>query len=281
MAGGDAYDELGPLYDVWCREVTEDIPFWVGLVGALAHELGRASLDIVELGAGSGRIAIEMALAGHRVTAIDLSPVQLERLRARAGAAGVERLIDVRAGDMRDVATIVETSSCDAVLVPFRGMLHVTEHREQVLRDAAAVVRPGGLVAFDVFHPDATQVAATHDRWLKRRVEATTSGRWRFDERGRYAEAPDGDLLLDVDVRARWEASRRGTRGAVLTDPPEGAPTERNALLQLRLTTADAWRDALQSAGLELDGAYGWFDGRPLAPHDDDSIWIARRPLSN
>ncbi|MCW2974198.1 MAG: hypothetical protein JWN72_2471, partial [Thermoleophilia bacterium] len=38
MAGGDAYDDLGSLYDVWCSEVVEDIPFWVGLVGALAHE---------------------------------------------------------------------------------------------------------------------------------------------------------------------------------------------------------------------------------------------------
>ena len=282
MAGGDAYDELGPLYDVWCAEVVEDIPFWTGLVTSLAHDLGRPRLDVLELGCGSGRISLTLARAGHSVTGIDLSNEQLALLTERTAKAGLDGRLETLRGDMRELATLVSGQSFDAVLVPFRGMLHVTAERDSVLAAARSVLRPGGVVAFDVFHPDAEQVAATHDRWIKRRTEPTTRGRWRFDERGRYATAhvdghtPD-ELLLTVDVRCTWSPTRRSSKGAELPDPGPDEPTRRDAVLQLRLAPAASWLTSLEDAGLVVDGAYGWFDGRPLAADDDDSIWVARR----
>ncbi|MBC7460366.1 MAG: class I SAM-dependent methyltransferase [Thermoleophilia bacterium] len=281
MTGGAAYDDLGSLYDVWCSEVVEDIPFWVGLVGALAHEVRRTNLDVLELGAGSGRISLPLAHAGHRVTGIDLSTVQLETLRARAREAGLDGLVTTHLGDMRELDALVTPASFDVALVPFRGLLHVTGERDSVLAAAARALRPGGVLAFDVFHPDDRQVAAAHDRWLKRRVEPTAHGQWRFDERGRYGVVAGSDeRTLDVDVRARWTPTRRGkpNRGAELADPADGESHERTALLQLQLAPATAWLASLVAAGLEVDGAYGWFDARPLADDDDDSIWVARAP---
>ena len=74
--GGEPYERLGPLYDRWCAGVDHDIPFYV-----LACE--GAAGPIIELGAGSGRIAVELARHGHRVIALDASPAML----AQAGGA--------------------------------------------------------------------------------------------------------------------------------------------------------------------------------------------------
>lgn len=278
--GGEAYEQLGELYDAWCAEVVEDVSFYVGLADALAAALRREQLDVVELGAGSGRMTVPLAQAGHRVTAIDVSHGQLARLQARVAAAGVERLTCAVAGDMRRLDELVPAGSCDLVVVPFRGMLHVTSERDAVLRSIARALRPGGAVAFDVFHPTAAQVGTTHGRWLHRREELTRSGRWRFQERARYLPelaAEPGGLKLEVDVRARWRRSRRGRRldFLPLADPPEGAD-ERHALLELQLVPAERWYDSLERIGFTIDGAYGWFDGRPLATDDDDSVWVAR-----
>ena len=283
--GGEAYEALGELYDAWCAEVAEDLPFYLGLASSLAADLGRERLDIVELGGGSGRIAVPLAAAGHRVAALDASPTQLTALRHYAQSVGVAERIEVASGDMRELAKLLPGSQrADLVIAPFRSLLHVTADRDLVLASAASMLRPGGAVAFDVFHPDAAQVAATDGRWMHRRSAATHTGRWRFDERAVYTPRDDLErdaLGLDVDVRARWRPVRGRRRRSdhpadVLDDPGPEAVLERAAQLRLVLVPAERWRTALERAGMRVDGAYGWFDARPLQPSDDDSVWVAR-----
>jgi SAM-dependent methyltransferase len=279
--GGEAYEQLDELYDAWCAEVVEDVPFYVGLAGALASDLGREQVDVVELGAGSGRITVPLAQAGHRVTAIDASSAQLARLHARMEHGGVTDRTHVIEGDMRLLDQLVPAASADLVVVPFRGMLHVTPERDAVLAAIHRTLRPGGVVAFDVFHPTPEQIELTHGRWLHRREELTRGGRWRFQERARYLPelaAEPGGLKLEVDVRCRWKPSRRGRRIDVLPlEDPAGDQRERTARLDLQLVTAERWAESLDRAGFTLDAVYGWFDARPIAPDDDDSIWVARR----
>ena len=62
----DAYAVLGTGYDDWCHSVTEDIDFYV----RLAIESGG---PVLEIGVGSGRIAIPTALAGIVVVGVDRS----------------------------------------------------------------------------------------------------------------------------------------------------------------------------------------------------------------
>ena len=155
IAGGEAYEELGELYDVWCAEVVEDVPFYVELAAALARERGCEGIDIVELGGGSGRIGIPLAQAGHRVIAIDASPVQLARYTERVERVGVEQRSRLLHGDMRDLATLAPAEAADLIIAPFRSLLHVTSDRDAVLAQAFGCLRPGGAFAFDVFHPSA------------------------------------------------------------------------------------------------------------------------------
>lgn len=271
-SGGEAYDELDELYDLWCAEVVEDIDFYQSLAAALAREQSSDSLKIIELGAGSGRITLKLAAAGHHVTAVEISPAQLRKLCTRISESGLDRQIEVVEADMRHIAALFSENSFDMMLIPFRGMLHVTKEREQIFGIARTLLRENGVLAFDVFHPTSEQIGATHGRWLHRRSEKlpNAGGMWSFSERARYLpeEASEpGGIKLEVDVLCRWRPSRKFK---------QGQKKERRALLELQLVTADRWRQSLNRANLLIDGEYGWFDARPLEDGDDDSIWVAR-----
>ena len=71
------YDAIARLYDPWSRSVTEDVPFYVA-------EARRAGGPVVELGVGTGRIAVPIAAEGIRVIGVDASPGMLEVCRERA-----------------------------------------------------------------------------------------------------------------------------------------------------------------------------------------------------
>jgi len=94
--------------------MTADVPFYV----RLAQE---ADGPLVELAIGNGRVAIPVAQAtGRRVIGIDSSPAMLEEARVRAAAAGVE--LDLREGDMRDLAL---DEPAALIYCPFRALLHL------------------------------------------------------------------------------------------------------------------------------------------------------------
>ena len=89
------YDRIARLYDPWSRTVVEDVDFY--------REEARASgSPIVELGVGTGRIAIPIAADGIRVIGVDSSPGMLEVCRQHAELAGVADLLDLRLGDLRE-----------------------------------------------------------------------------------------------------------------------------------------------------------------------------------
>src|SRR5438105_164086 len=89
------YDAIAELYDPWSRSVTEDVDFYVGL----AREAGG---PVVELGVGTGRIAVPTAAAGISVIGVDSSRGMLDVCRARAERAGVSALLELRLGDLRE-----------------------------------------------------------------------------------------------------------------------------------------------------------------------------------
>src|SRR5436305_4442189 len=91
-ATADPYGALGTAYDAWCRSVTEDIGFYVDLAIASGG-------PVLEVGVGSGRIAVPTALAGVEVVGVDLSEAMLDLARAKAEPHGL-RLRLVQA-DMR------------------------------------------------------------------------------------------------------------------------------------------------------------------------------------
>jgi SAM-dependent methyltransferase len=229
------YDAIARLYDPWSASVTEDVDFYVDL----AVESGG---PVVELGVGTGRIAVPVARAGIMVIGVDSSAGMLDVCRERARNAGVDGLLDLRLGD---VAAPPVPERVPLVTCPFRSYLHLhsDEARSRALRAARDLLVPGGRLAFDVFEPAPDDVEATHGRWIEREPDIYERADWDTDAR-----------TLTLSVRGR-----------------EGAATMRLAWI-----SPPEWHALLERSGLDVEGIYGWFDRRPYAG-GEDSIWIARR----
>lgn len=139
------------MYDFWYRGRTRDVDWyrWV----ARECPPGDRGLDILELGAGTGRISIPLAQAGHHVIALDAMHEPLEVLASKARQAGVH--VDRIAGDVRTPP--VADQSLDLVIAPFNVLMHLYDWRDLAacLKAAAYALRPGGRLALDVFLPDA------------------------------------------------------------------------------------------------------------------------------
>src|SRR5918999_2516213 len=105
------YDPIAEIYDSWSRSVTGDVAFYV-------DEARGAARRVVELGVGTGRIALPIARAGIPVIGVDNSERMLDVCRRRAQRAGVEDLLDLRLGDLRDPPVDPPAS---LVLCPFRS----------------------------------------------------------------------------------------------------------------------------------------------------------------
>ncbi len=230
------YDGIAGLYDDWSRSVTEDVGFYV-------EEALAAGGPVVELGVGSGRIAVPIAEGGVRVIGVDSSPGMLAVCRRRAEAAGVSELVDLREGDLRRPPV---HEHVPLVTAPFRSLLHLESDAARL--DALAAARdllvPGGRLVFDVFAPSAADIAQTQGRWLEREP-----GIWE---------------------RADWDERER-----VLTLSVKGDAGE--ASMRLAWIEPDRWRELLGNAGFEVLECYGWFDRTPYWG-GEDTVWIARRP---
>jgi SAM-dependent methyltransferase len=230
------YDAIAELYDPWSRSVTEDVGFYVA-------EARKAGGRIVELGVGTGRVAVPIAEAGVPVIGVDSSAGMLEVCRRRARAAGVERLLDLRLGDLRDPPV---EERVRLVVSPFRALLHLETDadRRAALAAAFRLLRPGGRFVFDVFAPSRADVEETHGRWLQREP-----GIWE---------------------RADWDLERR-----VLTLQVRGEEVKTS--MRLAWLPAEDWRALLEATGFEVLACYGWFDLTPYGG-GEDSVWLARRP---
>src|SRR5580693_5062940 len=81
-AGSREHYDDALLYDYEYRRRRADVTFY----RELAKRRLPAGAQILELGAGSGRVTVPLARDGFRVTAVDRSPAMLDKLRARVAA---------------------------------------------------------------------------------------------------------------------------------------------------------------------------------------------------
>jgi SAM-dependent methyltransferase len=229
------YDPIARLYDPWSASVVEDVSFYV-------EEALEAGGQVVELGVGTGRIAIPTALAGVYVIGVDSSPGMLAVCAERAREAGIEARLDLRLGNLRrpPVDERVPLVTC-----PFRAYLHLRDdwERLEALRAAHELLRPGGRLVFDVFVPSREDIEETDGRWIERE--------------------PGIEERADWDLRA--QTLTLSVRG------PSGAST-----MTLWWLEPERWNSLLGEAGFTVLACYGWFDRRPYSG-GEDSVWIAAR----
>ena len=156
---------------------------------------------------------------------------------SRERAAGLP--LELRLGDVRALEL---DEPAALVYVPFRSLLHLRgwHEKRRAFERVAASLRPGGRFAFNAFAFD-------------HRVAAKLDGQT-HDQNGvvhtiRYAAA---DNRIDIE-------------------------RDDGATLRLWWATRSEWEGLIDVAGLEVEAAYGWFDGRPLEDDSPELVYVTRR----
>jgi SAM-dependent methyltransferase len=229
-----------PAEVVWheleCGSYSVDLALW--------RELAELSPGpILDVGAGSGRVALDLARAGHEVTALDLSRVLLGGLRRRASGLGVETV-------SADARTFVLSRTDFALcVVPMQTiqLLGGAEGRIAFLRRARAHLRDGGLLAcalladvepFECANGDVGPVAE------RSQVDGVL-----------YVSRPTRVALLERTVLIERERRIIGTLEGARhgSSPPAGIP-EINVIELDRVSASELEQEAVE-AGLRPEPA--------------------------
>ncbi|HEY3774496.1 MAG TPA: class I SAM-dependent methyltransferase [Solirubrobacteraceae bacterium] len=128
-------------HDLECGSYHEDLALW----RTLAARRGGPVLDI---GAGTGRVSLELARAGHEVIALDRDAALLGALEERARAAGLTGVHAICA----DACEFTLPAPVPLCIVPMQTiqLLDAAAARGRFFRQARAAVRPGGVLAIAI-----------------------------------------------------------------------------------------------------------------------------------
>ena len=148
------YDAWADIYDSVFSYVNEDIPFYV-------DEAVRSGGPVVELGCGTGRVALQIALGGIDVVGLDSSSLMIKKARQKAEQKGVSNLKLVQA----DMIDFKFDDKFPLAIVPFRGLLSLlsVEDTERTLLNIRRHLTPGGKLIFDIFVPDLNMMVQEGD----------------------------------------------------------------------------------------------------------------------
>jgi ubiquinone/menaquinone biosynthesis C-methylase UbiE len=157
-----AWDEVAPGYDEFVTPLNIDLG---------ARVLQRSGLEpgmeLLDVAAGSGAVSLAAARLGARVTAVDISPVMIERLERRARQEDLEIDALVMDGHALDI----QSGRFDMAASEFGVMLFPDLSRG--LREMVRVTKPGGRVVVVAF---GSPVKVEFIQFFTRAVQAAVPG---------------------------------------------------------------------------------------------------------
>ena len=138
----DPYAKLLPYYDAENAGFDDDLYFYLSLV-----EEGR----VLDLGCGTGRLALPLAQHGFEIVGVDRSAAMLKRAKQRAASLGIEA-IHWREAEVTELAL---GEQFDLVMFSYNGFFHLRtrEAQRKTLRMMAAHTAPDGLMVLDLSNP--------------------------------------------------------------------------------------------------------------------------------
>lgn len=258
-ADDDAFSSIAPFYDLDFEDYHDDFSFY----RQLAENHGRS---VLELGCGTGRVAVPLAEAGLQVVGVDVNEAMLAVGRARASAAKVR--VEWLHGDM---TTLALGRRFNLVTVPLGGVQHLpgSDALVEALIVMARHLDRGGVAVVDIEapHSDDWQVGPLPivEHWTKPWRGGTVTKVVAVEP-----HPADGmkQITWHFDVAAADGALRRVT-----------------AQFDFRTITPDEVHLAARLAGLRVIARFGDYEFTPYADgaerlivllqrHDDDMQWI-------
>ena len=252
-----SFDQWAEVYDSVYSYVTDDIPFYI-------DEARSAGGSVLELGCGTGRVAIPIAQAGIEIVGLDSSAAMLEVARRKAEKAPGARGLRLVEADMRDFSL---DEVFGLVIIPFRGFLSLlsVEDQIQALANVRAHLAPGGKLAFNIFVPDLNMLVQEGDvAYHLRDVTDSDTGRrlvvWHQSAYDNHNQIIDARVIVD-DLEADGVVGRRFYRD-----------------FQLRYSHRWEIRHLLEVCGFEIVDLFGDFERSPFDETSTEMVWVARAP---
>ncbi|QWC85626.1 methyltransferase domain-containing protein [Nocardioidaceae bacterium] len=132
---------------------------WDSLLAAVAAR-GAGPCHVVDVGGGTGQLAVRLAEQGHRVTVVDPSPDALAALGRRAREAGVDDRVTGRQGDLVDTPDLVAAGDAGpAEVVLCHGVLEIVRDPAAALDTLRATAGDDGLLSLLVAQRHAAVLA--------------------------------------------------------------------------------------------------------------------------
>ena len=242
------YDSLTDLYERQYANYRDDIAFYARLA-----ERENAQ-DILELGAGAGRVSVALARRGLNVTGLELSAQMLERGKQFAARENVS--VNFVLGDMTDFKLEQRFS---LIIAPFNALMHLYSLADQdrALEMVRDHLGPNGVFAFDLYQPRfGLEGVLRHE--------------------GETFLEPDGSRL-DVFVLQRIDRAAQMAFTTYHLDSisPEGNLTRNVLELQQRYFTRFEVERWLRLQGFRAE-FQGDFDGSRLTDSSPNMVVVAR-----
>jgi ubiquinone/menaquinone biosynthesis C-methylase UbiE len=204
---------------------------------------------VLDLGCGTGRLALALSSAGHAVTGVDPAAASLDAARAKPGSERVT-WIEGSSEVLPDAAFDV------AVMTSHVAQFFVTDDQwGKALTDLKRALVPGGRLTFDSRDPRA--------RGWKR---------WNPSDSRRRVALPDGRrVTATIDVDAVTDNVVSFTIRYAFSDGQSLASTG-----DLRFRTEAELRSSLADVGFSIEQIYGGWNREPVGASDGEFLVIAR-----
>ena len=252
----DPYAPIADIYDFSYAGFNDDVDFYENLARAVEG-------SILELGAGSGRVAIPLAQGGYEVTGIDTSAAMLEEARKRMRSLGKKagRLQMIEA-DMTDFALPQRFGMIFVAANTFQHLL-TTKQQQSCLARVAAHLQPGGLFAMSIRSPVTVS-------WDEVDAPAPLLLDWT------RADPETGELIMKF-VAAEAEPARMVRKLTYIYDRirADGQVLRKVFITELRYSTQAEISLLLQQVGLRVTHVYGDYDLTPVGV-GDNLVFVAR-----
>lgn len=246
----DPYERIVPWYDIEHDPFQDDAECFVSLIESHGGGVAR----VLEIGAGTGRLAVALALAGHHVTAVEPSSAMCQGMRGRLGQLPdkVARRVHVVEGDGATFQLPDTSAPFDTVLLAQNVLAHslTAAERDQTIARVGQWIRPDGqaLVDIDLAGPRRLRETAGQLWW---------QGTWRLRDGG-------GELTHLVTASPAREPSIVHLVHFYDLCNPDGALHRTTTRMALAVLEPGEVELALRYAGFQVEETYGDYSCAPF-----------------
>jgi len=249
------YEEQAEFYDFVSKPLFGDVEFYRRLGEAIGG-------PVLEIGIGTGRVAIPLAEAGIPVVGVDDSPAMLDVLRGKLESSETAGNIELFEGDMR---TLDLPNRYRLIIAPFRAFNHMLTDadRRAALTSMKAHLAPEGRIAIHTFGPLFHLLAQDY------RVIPI-----------RKRDLPDGRSLLGED-RIRYDHNRKLIEVERIMEVFNGgdSPAKKVVTFTITYIFPEELTLTAELCGLELDRLFGDFEGRDYSyPERIEAVHLLKHP---